>query len=334
MGLNGDIVKAYLEEFPDSPSLTLARMIYEENKAVFTSVEAVRSIVRTYRGANGDTHRQNLKDRRFIREFKKDFLNPYSLPDSDEKEFEPFVIPKVNNKILVLSDVHVPYHSIEALTAAIEYGKAEKINTILLNGDIFDFHKMSRFDKDPRNRNFKEEIEIAHLFLDSLQNEFPNAKIYMKQGNHEYRLESYLKVKAPELFGMPEFELDVLLKFGSRGIGYIKDKRTIKAGKLNILHGHELTGGMIPPVNVARGIFLRTYTSTMVGHFHRTSHHQEKSIDGDLVSCWSTGCLCEVNPEWMPNNRWNHGFAVIDVKDSGKYSVDNIIIDKGEVYKG
>lgn len=329
--INGDIVKEYLEQFKDSPSLSLARTIYKENKSVFTSVEQVRSIIRYYRGAMGEINKKGLTDRQFIREFKKDLFNPFNLPESDEKEYEPYIIPKAQNNILILSDVHLPYHSIEACSAAINYGIGHKINTVLLNGDIMDFHQLSQFVKDPRKRNFKEELETAHRFLDSLQNSFPSVKFYFKIGNHEERLETYLKVKAPELIGISEFRLDSLLEFGARGIECITDKRKIKLGKLTVLHGHELKGGIIAPVNPARGIFLRTNASTLAGHWHRTSHHVDPNINEDLIGCWSTGCLCELHPEWIPNNKWNQGAAIVTVKDEGEFSVNNFKIHKGKV---
>ena len=90
---------------------------------------------------------------------------------------------------------------------------------------------------------------------------------------------------------------------------------TVKFGKLNILHGHELKGGIIPPVNAARGIFLRTKENTVVGHFHTDSKHSEPSLSGNHISCWSIGCMCELHPEYAVNNRWVHGFGIANRLD-------------------
>lgn len=330
----GDLVKEYLDQFPETPSLTLARMIYEENKEIFTNVETVRTQIRSFRGAMGISKRSLIKkhDRKYIREFDKKLFNPFKLPESDEKEFIPYQLPKHHNKILLLSDIHIPYHSISAITAAFNYGLEHNINTVFLNGDIIDFHALSMFVKDPRKRHFQEELKLMHEFLDSIQLTFPNAKFYYKQGNHSERLETYLKVKAPELYGHNNFELDTLLEFGRRNIEYINDKRTVKAGKLNILHGHELKSGIIQPVNPARGIFLRTNSSTITGHFHKTSQHTESDLEKRLISCWSTGCLCELAADYMPNGRANHGAAIINVEDNGNFNVDNFIIYEGKIY--
>jgi predicted phosphodiesterase len=330
--MNGEIVKEYLDQFPDSPSLTLSRLIYEENKECFSSVEAVRSLVRYYRGATGVKDANSLKDRKYIREFSKDLFNPFKLPNSDSTEFEPIILPKENNRILILGDIHIPYHDVEACNLAIKYGVDNGANTIILNGDILDMHQLSKFVKDPRKRHYKDELLCLEEFLSAIRVAFKDAKIYFKQGNHEERSETYLKVKAPELYGMPEFELDKIAHFSSYGIEYIKDRRLIKIGKSSLLHGHELPSGFIQPVNVARGVYLRANAHTMVGHWHRTSHHQEKDINGEITSCWSIGCLCELSPEYMPYNRWNHGFLFEVVEDNGDFNVENKMIINGKIH--
>ena len=54
------------------------------------------------------------------REFSKELFNPFNLPESDEAEHLPFHLPESISKILWMSFVHVPFHSIEAVTAPLE----------------------------------------------------------------------------------------------------------------------------------------------------------------------------------------------------------------------
>lgn len=328
--MSAEIVKEFLERYPDYPDMTMAKAIMKHHPEAYSSVDSCRSVIRYYRGHLGDEKRKTLKDRRFIRDLTEPNYNPFKLPYSDEKELDPYIIPSGYKNVLILSDIHVPYHSIEALTAMIQWAQPKKIDCIILNGDIIDFHKLSKFQKDPRNRDMYLEIQALDEFLLKLQELFPKAKIYYKEGNHELRLVSFLRIKAPELLGTDAFELDVLAKFGEKGIEYIKDKRRILLGKLNILHGHELTGGIIAPVNPARGIFLRTSNTTICGHWHRTSEHTEPRLDGKIVSCWSTGCLCELHPDYMPYGKANHGFAYVEITEND-FSVTNKRIYKGKV---
>ncbi len=91
--------------------------------------------------------------------------NPLDLPPSQESNYQPFKLPINHNNILLLSDIHVPYHNIQALTLALKYGLENDVNTILLNGDVIDFYAISRFEKDPRKRNFGHEVLMTRQFL-------------------------------------------------------------------------------------------------------------------------------------------------------------------------
>jgi predicted phosphodiesterase len=94
-------------------------------------------------------------------------------------------------------------------------------------------------------------------------------------------------------------------------------------GKLPVLHGHELPKGMAAPVNVARGAFLRTLSTVLVGHSHRTSNHAESDMWHHETACWSTGCLCDLRPEYAKFNRWNWGFAMATIHKGGAFDVNN-----------
>ena len=58
MALNGEIVKKYLKKFPNTPNLTLAKKIYKENSKLFTNVDSVRSLIRSYLGQAGQKNRK------------------------------------------------------------------------------------------------------------------------------------------------------------------------------------------------------------------------------------------------------------------------------------
>jgi len=327
--LAGQIVTEYLEKFPTLNSHTLSRLIYKDNPEVWSDAGTVRGLIRYHRGASGDKNRKHLADERFVRE--PGTYNYFNIPQSDEEEYKPFTLPKVNNNILLMADLHIPYHSVDAINAAFSYGKRKEVNTIILNGDIMDCYQLSDFEKDPRKRNFIEELDVTKEFLDTLQEEFPNCVIYYKEANHERRVQRYLKIKAPELYGIPEFNLDVLLGLGARGIHWLKDKQYLKAGKLSILHGDEIGRGVFSPVNFARTLFTKTKTNAIANHSHTTSEHSENALDGDPIVCWSSGALCGLHPQWNPINKWNHGAAHIRTNPDGTFKVFNFRIFNGKV---
>jgi len=304
----------------EMPTLKLARIVYNDNKLLFTNVERVRDILRGIEGKRGKSNR------RIIKQVENRPLNPYNLPSSDETIYEPF---KINAKrLLVLSDIHIPYHSVNSLTIAFDWAKKQKPDAILLNGDTLDFFGLSRYAKDPKKRSFSSELESFKDFITILKKTF-DAKIYFKIGNHEERYEHYLWMKAGELSGIDDFELGNIIKARAEGIEIIADKRIMKAGELNIIHGHEYLGSF-SPVNIARGLFTKGKVSAMQGHNHQTSEHTEADMNGKITTTWSVGCLSELHPMYMPLNKWNHGFAFIEI-DGEDFQVQNKRIYKGKV---
>jgi hypothetical protein len=156
--------------------------------------------------------------------------------------------------------------------------------------------------------------------------------VIMKEGNHDERLRALIYQKAPELFGLPEASLEFLVRERADIDEWVCDKRKVMAGRLNILHGHELPQGVMSPVNIARGLYLRTKANSLCGHHHRSSYHAEMTLDEDMISCWSAGCFCHMKPNYMPINSWNHGGAIVTIAADGKnFTVDNVRIKDGRV---
>ena len=53
MGLQADTARQYRIKHPDKPTLALARVMYKENKLLFTSVEGARTTLRSIEGKVG-----------------------------------------------------------------------------------------------------------------------------------------------------------------------------------------------------------------------------------------------------------------------------------------
>lgn len=312
------------------PTLKIARIMYNENRLLFANVEDARGVLRYIEGKSGTAKKLHVAKTEFCKDEPRP-KNPYKLPDSDEVEYTPFEI-KGHKRLSVFSDIHVPYHNIEALTAAITYCKKEKPDALLLNGDTIDCHRLSRFIKDPKKRNFKQELDIFKALIESFEKHL-KCKIYFKVGNHEARYQHFLYEKASEIAGIEEFEFENIIKARAKGIDFISDKQLIKINELFGIHGHEYIGGISAPVNPARGLFLRGKVSCFQGHNHQSSEHTEPTMSGKMITTWSSGCLCELHPEYMPLNKWNHGFMLIDIDSNGtEYEVRNKRISKGKVY--
>lgn len=323
---NAEICRKALEEFPDHPIGAIARTVYKRHPKRFRDIAAARWTVRSV--APDSITNRSMKKSNVHRRPLAEVTRP-PLPETRAKAWLPVHLG--SGRVLVLSDIHVPFHDPAALEAALAHGDSVKPTHVLLNGDAVDFHSISRFLSNPEERDLAAEIEAIRALLAHIRARFPMARITYKLGNHEERWWHYLWGKAPELMGCSFATFEALVDADKYGIEVVQDGRIIMAGKLPILHGHEWRGGISTPVNPARGAFLKAISCVMQGHLHRSSEHSETTLEDRLISTWSTGCLCDLRPAYARINRWNHGFAVIDIGRDGSFQVHNKRILKGAV---
>lgn len=253
----------------------------------------------------------------------------FALPDSMARPWSPHILAA--DRVLVLSDLHVPYHDRAAIELAVEAGKRDDPDAVLINGDFGDWTGVSRWDRPPDAPTLAEELVAMRNALGWIVSQFPRALCVFKSGNHEEWLEKFVWAKAPELFGIQQCTLAHLLTTDDNGkpikamrrVEFVGDQRPIMLGKLVVFHGHELPKGLTNSVNPARGAFLRTTDTVLIGHHHRSSSHTEYTWHKQPIATWSTGCLCDMHPRYARINKWNHGHAVVEVDRGGNFDVRN-----------
>ena len=323
MNPKNEIVRNAVRRFFHLPSLTIAKHVLATHGPLFDNdLEKIRSLVRRVVGKAGNTKRKNTSDKSLFRD------TITKMPKTWREVRTPHYLPP--GLWLVLSDIHIPFHEPDAVEAAVQAGLAEKVDGIFLNGDIQDCAAVSYWPQ--RKRDMNGEIELVIDFFDWLRNQFPKQKIVYKPGNHEYRLPRYYMSRAPDLVDTPYMAMESVLGFGERDIEFLDYFQLVYAGRLPIIHGHEVNG-ISSAVNAARGLFLKTKTFSACSHCHSTSEHPTRTIEGKLLTTWSFGCLCDLNPEYSVfGNNWNHGFALINIEKDGFFEVMNRrILPNGKV---
>lgn len=311
------LIKEYLVQYPLLSKTAVAKLIIKNENTIYTAPKSLRDMISI------------IENQPKPISFEPEEIE-FNIPNSLYEEYTPHVLPASANNILIMNDIHIPFHDKDALLLALKHGKERSVNTIILNGDITDFYCISRFGRLPKFRNVKVEIDYTKQFLTMLREKFPHAVIVYKEGNHELRLKDFLMRQAPELYELEEVKLDELLGLKKLRIDWIEDKRLIKAGKLYVIHGHEIFSGS-GAINVARIIRLKTNENVIFGHFHKAQEDFQTSISGKLVGSWAVGCLCGLNPQYMPINQWGSGFAVVEVDKDETFDVDNKLIVNGKV---
>ncbi len=313
-----------IAEFPHTSKKELGRILFERFPINFKTPEAGRLAIKnvsTPSGAGTKTDKHK---------------GPLSIPKGQKNDFSHFVVK--GSRVGILADIHLPYHDLDAINIAMKELSRQKIDTLILNGDVIDCYQLSTFDKEPSKAGIKYEIEVLCHFISDIQKYFKGIQIIFKLGNHEERWERTILNKSPAIWGFECFELPNLIKIEYlRLIGkpleidFVNHKRIIDVGRLGVVHGHEWREGAFSPVNPARGYFMRAKTSVLGGDKHQTSEHITKDMNGKIIGSWSIGCLCDLNPKYMPLNNHNYGFAFVHRFKDDNFEVRNYKIIDGKL---
>ncbi len=250
------------------------------------------------------------------------------LPDPVELRYEPFQID-TSGPWLILNDLHIPFHDRKTIEVAVEEARRRRVAGVLLNGDVLDCAEVSEHERDPDSLDLVDEIEKGKQFLAWLRSQLPGARLVYKSGNHDSRVPRYVLKHAPALFRLAGVGLPTWMELANYGVEWVADKRVVRLGKLNVIHGHEYKGG--GGVNPARWLYLKARSVAMCGHFHRTSDHHARNIQDQHEAGWSVGCACYLHPAWLPLNDWCHGFALVAVESDGWFVVENKRVLSGRV---
>jgi len=117
----------------------------------------------------------------------------------------------VANRILSISDTHVPYQL--PLTTFKDY--IGIVDTLQLNGDILDCQSISKFPKTYRVSMIEEMVQARQYIIDLIEYIKPK-KVVINYGNHELRFQTYLarNLDGDILELMPQTALDLICTDG------------------------------------------------------------------------------------------------------------------------
>ena len=211
----------------------------------------------------------------------------------------------VDGTIIVASDIHFPYQDNKAVKAFLNETNKRKPEVIVLNGDLLDFYKLSKFSKDPAGKNPEEEIEMCKTFLKKLRKEVgKECKIYYTIGNHSARLRKYILDNAPMVASLMENVFSLLKLEEPDVVGcaslLVNDVFLFK-------HGSRL--GNKSGLSAIKELEAH-YLSGASGHTHRLSRYSVRKA-GRRFLWLETGCLCDLNPEYMIDPDWEQGLGII-----------------------
>lgn len=235
--------------------------------------------------------------------------------------------PGVPERVAVISDLHIPFHSPRRVDAALSAIESNPPDLLLILGDVFDAYPISRWDKTRgRHKTLKAEAEIGKPIIDRIDR--IGCETVLLLGNHDARIENLLD-RQPELEGCFSFRS----VFGVPDRWDVLPPRTLyRVGGMLYLHG-DLPGSR-GGVGCERRMLLELRESCMFGHTHSTGVHYMRGTRGELLAAYAIGHLTspEVSREYRPINNWVSSFAEIRYNGVFPSVALRIVAEDGTVY--
>jgi predicted phosphodiesterase len=182
-------------------------------------------------------------------------------------------------------------------------------------------------DERERRVGLKQDKREAFEFLEWYK------PTHLLDGNHDYRLPTYVKHSPGPLADYVSEILDqadsILAKFKTRHLPYHKRDGVLRLGKMKALHG--FFAGMNAPQQHARA-----FGSCVFGHTHRFSAVSVPGAhSGDRAVARGIGCLCELDMDYnalhVDTLSQAQGWAYGVMDERGRYWLANAEIVEGKV---
>lgn len=210
--------------------------------------------------------------------------------------------------ILIVPDTHAPFHHVDGWDLMLDVARDLKPDTIVHIGDLIDCAAVSFHSKDPaRALGLQDEIDSARELRGQLDALDAKRKVFCL-GNHEHRLERYLRDKAPELFGM--LDISKLLKMEENGWEVIPYRDHSRVGKVAATHEAGFAGRY-----AAFRVLDLFQTSVVTGHTHRLQYVVEGDAEGQPRLSAAFGWLGDITHveyahQAKARHDWTLGFGV------------------------
>ena len=216
-------------------------------------------------------------------------------------------------RIVVISDLQVPFHDERAVRNVAAFIRKYKPDDVLCVGDEIDFQTISRWSsgRDEWSGTIGRDRDRTVEVLSELQVQ------HLSRSNHSARLYNALSRRLPGLLGLPELTIEGFLKLKQLGITYHTKPYEFAPGWV-MVHGDEQSikpQGGLTALEAAK----RHGKSVVCGHTHRQgiSSFSEASggVLGRILTGFEVGHLMDEKQAYYTRGtmNWQKGFGLIYV---------------------
>jgi predicted phosphodiesterase len=265
------------------------------------------------------------------------------IPQATRRGADPKVFARV-----ILGDLHGSHAEQAAVGALFSDLEGIDVREVVLLGDMVEcggwmmqshtLGYVAQLDEVV----YEEDVASTRDFLDRLAKTCPKAKVRYLEGNHELRVERWCVDACNGNRRNAEFLMRAVapasvLDLEKRGIPYYRQSETydcdtpgtIKLGLSYFTHGFSTAK------HAATATVGRFAGCVFYGHTHRADYAPTRMVHVGLVSAWSPGCLCKLQPRWGHNKptEWTQGYILQIVNsEDGTFQAIPVPIHEGRSY--
>ena len=217
-------------------------------------------------------------------------------------------------RILIISDLQIPYHDPRLVTNLIGFVKRYKPDQIVSIGDEIDLPSVSRWQRGTIGEyagTIGRDRDMTVKILEQLR------VTDVVRSNHTDRLFNYIANQAPGLMGIPELQLENFLRLPELGITYWRKPMPIAPNWVAV-HGDH---GRISQVagQTALKQALQHGKSVVCGHTHRLGLTHATEASGGVIGRILTGLEVGNSMQFSKASythgsaNWQQGFGLLYV---------------------
>jgi predicted phosphodiesterase len=205
-----------------------------------------------------------------------------------------------NDRILVISDMHIPYHHPQLVPFLKAVKEKYKPTRVVCIGDEVDKHAMSFHDSDPDLMSAGDELAASIKCLQPLYKMFPNVDLVdSNHGSMHYRKGKH--------HGIPRKYLSSYGDILEAPKGWKwHDELILKSNSVEIMFRHQFKKN---PLVCSQQMAM----CVVQGHFHEDFNIQYVSSPNKLLWAMTVGCLIDKKALAFEYNKTNHKRPIIGV---------------------
>ena len=187
----------------------------------------------------------------------------------------------MNKRVLVISDLHFPYHHKDTFPFLIKLKKVYQPDSVIMIGDEMDWHSINVSHViNPDLPSPADELLGGRSLCKQLEKIFP--KMVLLESNH-----GSMVLRRAMAKGMSKFFLRDYNEILEVGRGWVwKEKHIIKTDKNTVLFAHQFCKDIAKAVK-------ETSMCCCQGHFHSVSEQKYVATDYSLNWGMTVGCLVD-----------------------------------------